>query len=83
METNINLAEVEQLEGVFKYNVLNKRNKLEDWTGSFHTVEQAKAWYEKYGQFHEKQGHKLVFCRNGQPVIPMTIVPVNELSIAN
>lgn len=47
----------------YKYNVINAKGNREDWTGLFQSIEEAKAWYAKYGKKHEAMGHKLVLVR--------------------
>lgn len=44
----------------FKYKVKTKDGILEPWTGSWHTREEADAWYSKHGLFFENRGHELV-----------------------
>lgn len=44
----------------YKYCLVNKQGNHEAWTGIFNTVEEADAWYEKYGKKHEAEGRNLV-----------------------
>lgn len=43
----------------FKYKVLNKKNRWEEWTGSFSTELDAKTWFKLYGKFHLDRGYTL------------------------
>jgi hypothetical protein len=49
----------------YKFMVLTKKNKWEEWSGYFETKEIAMSWFNKHGQFHLDRGHTLgLFYRN-------------------
>lgn len=44
----------------YKYNVINKKGKQEDWTDPFANKAEAEKWYNKWGEYHEEKGYKLI-----------------------
>lgn len=43
----------------YKYKIVTRIGRLEDWTGVFNGLETASKWYEKHGKMWEKMGKKL------------------------
>ena len=43
----------------YKYKIVTKLGRLEDWTGVFNGLEAANKWHEKHGKMWEKMGKKL------------------------
>lgn len=48
----------------FTYKVINKRGKLEPWSGIFDNFAESQEWYNTHGKAFERQGYKLKLAPN-------------------
>jgi len=53
----------------YSYRVKSTRTgNWEPWTGTFKTEEDAKRWYNRYGNFHKQRGYELALFFEGERV---------------
>lgn len=43
----------------YKY-VIKQGKRMDDFTGTFKTLDEAEKWKDKWGEYHEKKGYKLI-----------------------